>query len=226
MAKSELQDILAARRSIRGFLPDPVPKSTIERVLQLARSAPSGANLQPGRFTALTADPLKELSDILIQAIRHGRPSVSEYSYFPDPLPDHLLARKRETGFGLYEALNIAKRDIKARKRQFEHNYRFFDAPVGIVVSIDKRMGKGCFMDLGMAIQNLLIGAETEGLSSCGIGALANFGDLVHEHLNLADEEIVVCGIALGLADLANPANNFKTPRLGLDEFSSLLGFD
>ncbi len=226
MAKTDLQELLSARRSIRGFLTDSVPKSTIERVLQLARSAPSGANLQPGRFTALTSDALKELSDTLIQAIRNGRPSVSEYSYFPTPLPDHLLARKRETGFGLYDALNIAKRDIKARKKQFEENYRFFGAPVGIVVSIDKRMGKGCFMDLGMAIQNLLIGAETEGLSSCGIGALANYGDLVHEHLNLADEEIVVCGIAMGFSDPDNPVNNFKTPRVDLDEFTSFLGFD
>ena len=226
MAKLELQDILAARRSIRGFLPDPVPKSTIERILQLARSAPSGANLQPGRFTVLTSKALRDLSATLIKAIRNGRPSVSEYSYFPNPLPVHLLARKRETGFGLYEALNIAKRDIKARKKQFENNYRFFGAPVGIVVSIDKRMGKGCFMDLGMAIQNLLIGAETEGLSSCGIGALANYGDLVHEHLNLSGEEIVVCGIAMGYLDPDNPVNNFKTPRVDLDEFASFLGFD
>ena len=81
-------------------------------------------------------------------------------------------------------------------------------------------------MDLGMAIQNLLIGAETEGLSSCGIGALANYGDLVHEHLNLADEEIVVCGIAMGFSDPDNPVNNFKTPRVDLDEFTSFLGFD
>lgn len=226
MARSDLQNILAARRSIRGFLPDPVPKSTIIKILQLARSAPSGANLQPGRFTVLSSYALKDLSTTLIQAIRNGRPSVSEYSYFPKPLPDHLLERKRETGFGLYEALNIAKRDINARKKQFEKNYRFFNAPVGIVVSIDKRMGKGCFMDLGMAIQNLLVGAETEGLGSCGIGALANYGDLVHEHLNLADEEIVVCGIALGFIDPDNPVNNFKTPRVGLDEFTSFLGFD
>ncbi len=226
MDKSDLQDILIERRSVRGFLSDPVPKATMERILHLARSAPSGANLQPGRFTVLTADALKDLSDSLIKAIRNGRPSVSEYSYFPDPLPEHFLVRKRETGFGLYDALNITKRDIVARKKQFEHNYRFFGAPVGIVVSIDKRMGKGCFMDLGMAIQNLLIGAETERLSSCGIGALANYGDLVHEHLKLPDEEIVVCGVALGYSDLNNPVNKFKTPRVDLDEFTNFLGFD
>ncbi|MCY4101603.1 MAG: nitroreductase [Rhodobacteraceae bacterium] len=226
MTRTDLQEIVLARRSIRGFLPDPVSRSTLTKILQVARSAPSGANLQPGRFTVLTSDALENLTNILIQAIRDERPSVSEYSYFPNPLPEHLLARKRATGFGLYDALNIAKRDIKARKRQFVHNYRFFGAPVGIVVSVDKRMGKGCFMDLGMAIQNLLIGIETEGLASCGIGALANYGDLVHEHLTLPDEEIVVCGIAVGYADPNNPANTFKTPRLNLDEYSKFLGFD
>ncbi|MCY4185861.1 MAG: nitroreductase [Rhodobacteraceae bacterium] len=226
MVKSNLQDIVLARRSIRGYLPDPVPRPILENILQIARSAPSGANLQPGRFTVLTSDALKNLTVSLIGAIRNDRPDVSEYSYFPNPLSQHLLARKRATGFGLYDALNIAKRDIKARKKQFEHNYRFFGAPVGIVVSIDKRMGKGCFMDLGMAIQNLLIGIETEGLSSCGIGALANYGDLVHEHLNLPDEEIVVCGIAVGYADPENPVNKFKTPRIDLDEYSDFLGFD
>lgn len=226
MDKSTLQDIIFTRSSIRGFLGKPVPKKTIEKVINLARSAPSGANLQPGRFTVLASTSLNALSNTLVEAIQKGRPSVSEYSYFPSPLPDHLLARKREAGFGLYEALDIARRDIQARKKQFENNYRFFGAPVGIVVSIEKNMGKGCFMDLGMAIQNLFIGAETEGLSSCGIGALANYGDLVHEHLQLPKDEIVVCGIALGYADPENPANKFKTPRMKLEEFSDFLGFE
>lgn len=225
MEKSDLQKIILDRRSIRGFKNKPVKKETIERIIQIGRSAPSGANLQPGRFSVLANRPLQDLIAVLQDAINTNKPRVEEYSYFPDPLPNHLLKRKRETGFGLYETLNIDRRDIQKRQEQFRANYRFFDAPIGIVVSIEKAMGKGCFMDLGMALQTIFIATQTEQLSCCGIGALANYGNIIHKHLGLPEEEIVVCGIAIGYQDESDPVNTFKTTRLKSNEYAKFYGF-
>ena len=221
-----VSEALAARRSTRGFLPDPVSRKTLEQILTDARRAPSGANLQPGRFVALTGAPLKGLSAALARAIAEGRPQVQEYSYMPKPMTPELKARQRGAGYALYEALGIARRDLEGRRRQFELNYRFFDAPVGIVVTIDRRMGKGCFMDLGMSMMALLVSAEARGLATCGLGALAHYGDVVHEALGLPESELVVCGIALGRRDEAHPANSVRTAREPLDSFTEFRGFD
>jgi nitroreductase len=214
------------RRSVRGYLNRQVPRDTVARILAAAREAPSGANLQPGRFHVLTAGPLDGLRAALAAAIADGRPMVAEYSYFPEPMPPHLKARQREAGYALYRALGIERRDIEGRRRQFERNYRFFDAPVGIVVTIERGMGKGCFMDLGMALHALMAAAASEGLATCGIGALAHYGDLVAGALSLPEGELVVCGVALGFADRADPVNGVHTSRLALEEFATFRGFN
>lgn len=217
--------LLARRRSVRAFTDRPVPRDAVAAILASARQAPSGANLQPGRFHALTGAPLADLSGALLAAIAEGRPMVSEYSYFPQPMPAELKARQRAAGFALYAALGIEKRDLPGRRVQFERNYRFFDAPVGIVVTIRRDMGSGCFMDLGMALMALMLAAEEQGLASCGIGALANYGDLVHDVLGLPEEEMVVCGMALGEADVTAPVNGFRTERDAEEVYASFRGF-
>ncbi|MEM8570602.1 MAG: nitroreductase [Pseudomonadota bacterium] len=214
------------RRSIRGYLPEPVPRNTIEDVLRTARAAPSGANLQPGRFHVLTGKPLADLCSALLDASESGRPQVEEYSYFPKPMPPHLKVRQRDAGYALYTALGINRRDLEGRRHQFARNYRFFDAPVGIVVTIERQMGKGCFMDLGMALYGLIAAATDRGLSTCGIGALANHGDVVAECLRLAENELVVCGVALGYADPDHPANATRTSRLQLEDYTAFYGFE
>lgn len=217
--------ILARRRTTRGFLPDPVPRDLVARLLGQARTAPSGANLQPGRFIALTGAPLASLIAALERAMDEGRPQVAEYGYFPEPMPPHLKARQRAAGYALYTALGIDRRDIDARRRQFRRNYRFFDAPVGIVLTIDRAMGPGCYMDLGMAIQTLMLAATAQGFATCPIGALANHADVIHEALALPRDELVVCGIALGREDPDAPANTTRTDRLGLSDFADFRGF-
>lgn len=212
---------MRGRRSIRAFLPDPVPRADLVRILTAARTAPSGANLQPGRFHVLAGAPLLALSDAMMNAIREGRPQVSEYSYFPSPMDPDLKTRQRAAGYALYSALGIERRDLEGRRAQFERNYRFFSAPVGIVVTIRRDMGKGCFMDLGMALMNLFLAAEAMGYGTCGIGALANHADVVHAHLALDPAEMVVCGIALGRADPDAPANAVRTDRDPLETFAT-----
>lgn len=225
MTQAAIIEALRSRKSVRQYLSSSVPQGDVAQILAAARCAPSGANLQPGRFHVLTGAPLSELSLSLMKAAQ-TQDSASEYSYFPHPMPTDLKAKQRAAGFALYQALGIERRDIVGRKQQFDKNYRFFDAPVGIVVTIHKDMGKGCFMDLGMALMALFLAAEDSGYGTTGIGAIANHGPTAHGVLGLGDDEVVVCGVALGVEDTSAPVNQFRTTRDALDDFTTFRGFD
>ncbi|RCW80779.1 nitroreductase [Paracoccus lutimaris] len=225
MTLTPVEETLFGRRSVRAYLGTPVPRPDIERICRAARTAPSGANLQPGAFHVLTGDALAGLSRALLAAIEAGAPVAAEYSYFPDPMPPELKARQRAAGYALYAALGIPRRDLQARRAQFDRNYAFFDAPVGIVVTIDRQMGAGCFMDLGMALMAFQLAAEGLGYATSGIGALANYGPVAHAHLNLPADEMVVCGLALGRPDHADPVNGFRTERAELGAYTRFYGF-
>lgn len=218
-------ELMTARRSVRAYLDRPVPRDTVEDILRLARSAPSGANLQPGHFHVLTGAALADLVAGLQAEIDAGAPQAREYSYFPEPMPATLKDRQRAAGYALYQALGIDRRDLDGRRRQFRRNYDFFGAPVGVVVTIDRAMGKGCFMDLGMSLMGFLLAAEARGLGATGIGALANYGPAAHRLLDLPADQMVVCGLALGWPDPDAPENRFRTARADLSEFSSFRGF-
>jgi nitroreductase len=222
----DFDTLTAQRHSVRAFTDQPVSRQQIEEICTLARRAPSGANLQPGKFHVLAGAALAGLSGRLMQAVQEGAAIESEYSYFPRPMPSTLKSRQRAAGYALYQALGIARRDVQGRRDQFARNYAFFGAPVGIVVTIERSMGKGCFMDLGMALMSLLLAAQSKGLGATGIGALANYGSVVHQHLALPKNELVVCGVALGHPDRDAPVNQFRTERAELSEFTSFRGFD
>lgn len=224
--RADLLEILEQRHSIRAYTNDRIERATLERICSAARRAPSGANLQPGKFHVLTGTALQALIDRLLMAQDTGEPISSEYSYFPERMSRALKDRQRRAGYALYEALGIERRDVQRRRAQFARNYAFFGAPVGVVVTIERAMGKGCFMDLGMAIMTFLLSAEDEGLGTSGIGALANYGPIVHEHLNLPEDELVVCGIAVGFADKGAKVNQFRTERCSLAEFTTFRGFE
>lgn len=223
---TEIDKLLDQRRSVRAFLSDPVDHDTLKTILHVARRAPSGGNLQPGCFHVLTGDSLHGLVNQLVEANNQQRDPVAQYSYFPGKMSRKLRNRQFAAGYALYNALGIDRKDKLGRNAQFARNYRFFDAPVGIVVTIDPSMGKGCFMDMGMAIMSLLASAESHGLSTTGIGALANYADVTHAYLQLPEDEMVVCGIALGYADANHPVNTVQTEREPLENFASFYGFE
>jgi nitroreductase len=225
LMRSELDEILYQRSSIRAYTDEQVERGTVENICRTARLAPSGANLQPGKFHVLTGTALDDLKKHLAEADKAGISNAPEYSYFPEPMTPELKNRQRGAGFALYESQGISRRDVKRRREQFAQNYQFFGAPVGVVVTIDRNMGKGCFMDLGMAIMTFLLSAEDYKLGASGIGALANFAPNVHAHLQLPDDEMVVCGIALGVPNKAAKINQFRTERQGLDQYASFSGF-
>ena len=221
-----VQDALQQRRSTRRFTDRPVTRDSLERILQLARRAPSGANLQPGIVHVLTGTPLASLSERLCIAFDQQDKRPEEYGYFPDPMPSHLKARQRTVGYALYESLGIERRDIPARIAQHRRNFQFFDAPVGMIITIERGLGEGSFMDLGLFVQSLFLAAEGEGIATCGIGAMASYHHVIRDNLQLPDSELVVCGMALGYADTNAPENQFPTPRAELSEYTDFRGFD
>jgi len=214
-----LQTLLEQRGSTRGFTDQALPEGCLEQLLIQARRAPSGANLQPGEFISLEGDARARLSAALVGAFRNGEQEAEDYSYFPRPMPHSLRRRQVAAAQALYGALGAAREDRAARDAQFERNFRFFDAPVALLVVIDARMGSGCYMDLGMCLFALMMAANAQGIGSCAIGAIASYPGLVRSTLGLGDEHHIVCGLALGYADPQAPENAVRTARRPLDDF-------
>lgn len=216
--------LAAQRTSVRGFTSQPVPDDLLHALLVSARLAPSGANLQPGSFIQVRGAVRESLSLAMTNAYRANLAEAEDYSYFPDPMPGHLRRRQVAAARALYDSLGIAREDRAGRDLQFERNFRFFDAPVALVVTIEGGMGSGCYMDLGMALYGLLLAAQSRGLSSCAIGALASYPDLVRAHLGLTPDTHIVCGVALGYADALAPVNQTRTHRIELASYFKVVG--
>lgn len=212
-------ELLDQRRSTRRFLDRPLPDGLLPQLLAQARRAPSGANLQPGEFIALEGAARQRLSGALLTAFREGVQEREDYSYFPQPLPHTLRRRQVAAAQRLYDALQTAREDRAGRARQFERNFRFFDAPAALLVTIDARMGSGCYMDLGMCLYGLMLAAAAQGLGSCAIGALASYPGLIRSTLQLDPGSHIVCGIALGYADPQAPENAIQTERIAPEAF-------
>lgn len=215
---------LAQRSSVRAYTPQPVAQDQLVQLLQEARQAPSASNLQPGGFVQVCGDVRAALSDELAQAYLAGAPWGEDYVYCSEPLTGELQRRRVGAARALYDSLGIARSDRAARDAQFAHNFRFFDAPVALVVTIDSRFGSGAYLDLGMLLHGLMLSAQAHGLSTCAIGALACYPDIVRRHLGLEQSTHIVCGLALGYANAEHPANRTRTERIGLDEFFRVVG--
>lgn len=224
ISQASFSQLLNERRSVRGYLPTPVSPALLASLLVSARLAPSGANLQPGSFTQVKGDVRQALSDHLVRAWRAGEAEVEDYDYFPKPMPMTLRRRQVAAAQALYGALGVSREDRAGRDAQFERNFRFFDAPVALVVTLEHGFGSGGYMDLGMTLYGLMLAAQAQGLSTCAIGALASYPSLIRQHLGLDESSVVVCGIALGYADPQAPVNQTRTERCDLDAYFKVLG--
>jgi nitroreductase len=216
-------DLIEQRRSIRRFLDKPVKPDVLGGLLRAARRAPSGGNLQPGHFIQVTGGTRARLSAALSAAYRDGRAETEDYTYFPTPMSPTLKRRQVLAAKALYDTLGIAREDRAARTAYFDRNFHFFDAPLALIVTIDGRLGSGCYMDLGMSLYGLMLAAVADGLGSCAIGALASYPQLVRQELGLLPDRHIVCGLAIGWPDETAPENNFRTDRLPLEDYVSIL---
>jgi nitroreductase len=212
------------RRSTRAFLPTAVTDGTLHELLSTARRAPSGANLQPGGFIQVHRGARRRLCHELLSAWREGRQECEDYEYFPQPMPMTLRKRQVASAQALYGALDVARGDRGGRDAQFERNFRFFEAPVALIVTIDRDFGPGGYMDLGMTLYGLMMAAQSRGMASCAIGAMASFPSIIRQHLGLDERTNIVCGMALGFADPHAPVNRVRTTRCAPQEFFRQVG--
>lgn len=226
-AQTDLPAIAAitGRRSVRAFLPDPVPRAVIERILDIAARAPSGTNMQPWRAYALAGEEKEKLSRAVLAAHDSGPPGGAEYRYYPPEFFEPYLSRRRKVGWDMYALLGIARGETEKMHAQHGRNYLFFDAPVGIVFTIDRRLEIGSWLDYGMFLQNLMIAARAFGLETCPQAAFAPHQAVVREALGIPDNEIVVCGVAIGREDKSAPVNRLETEREPAAGFTDFRGF-
>jgi nitroreductase len=215
---------ITSRHSMRAFLPTEVPRATIEAILNVAARAPSGTNTQPWKVYVLTGAAKASLSEKIIEA--YMDPAVAathteEYAYYPTEWRSPFIDRRRKVGWDLYGLLGIGKTDKARMQAQHARNYRFFDAPVGLMFTIDRVMQQGSWLDYGMFLQNIMIAARGHGLHTCPQAAFTQFHRIILPHLNAPANEMLVCGMALGHADPSAIENTLVTERAPLSDFVS-----
>ena len=221
---------IRSRMSVRAFTSQAVSHAEIEAILELASRAPSGTNCQPWRVYVLqgaSRDSLVEKVCAAHDAIR-ADPALAqsyreEYDYYPEKWVSPYIDRRRENGWGLYGLLGIGKGDKDKMHAQHQRNYQFFDAPVGLMFTIDRVMGRGSLVDYGAFMQNIMVAARGRGLHTCPQAAWNGFAKIIMPHIGAGEGEMLVCGMALGYADTAAPVNAFVTPRVPVAEFTRWL---
>ena len=225
-ARAAVDAAITSRRSIRAFLPTPVPRQAIEEILAVASRAPSGVNTQPWKVAVLTGAAKQELSRKILAAHDANAAAgstgadVGEYDYYPTEWASPYIERRRKVGWDLYGLLGIAKTDKARMHAQHGRNYSFFDAPVGLIFSIDRVLRQGSWLDYGMFLENIMIAARGRGLDTCPQAAFIGFHKVIGAHLQLPATEMVVCGMSLGYADNAAPENGLVTERAPVESFT------
>ena len=218
-----VDEAITSRRSVRAFLPDPVGEPTIREILDVASWAPSGTNMQPWRVYVTSGETKERVSRAILDSGLRAEKARGEYKYYPDKFFEPYYARRRAVGYALYGHLGIGKRDVDQMRAQHDRNFVFFDAPVGVIFTIDRRLNQGSWVDYGMFLQNIMVAARARGLHTCPQAAFAPYHQQIRPVLGIPDEEIVVCGMALGYEDISKPENALRTERALLDEWAVFL---
>ena len=217
------EDALISRRSIRAFEYKPVPDDLIRRILEAARWAPSGSNIQPWKVHVLNGNALQKYTDAMLAAERNGEPREMEYHYYAPEWREPFLARRRDCGFGLYGAMGIARDDRKARHDAFVSNFKFFGAATGFLFWIPSDLEHGSWLDYGAFIQSISIAARGWGLSTIAQGALGEFPHVAHRMFDIGDEFTLIGGMSIGWPVEDAPVNLFQPDRIDVDEFTTWL---
>jgi nitroreductase len=230
MTQTIVDAAITSRMSARAFTQAPVSRETLTELLQVASRAPSGTNTQPWKVYVLQGDSRAALVRQVCSAhdaIR-ANPALAadyreEYDYYPEKWVSPYIDRRRENGWGLYGLLGIGKADKDKMHVQHQRNYQFFDAPVGLMFTIDRVLGRGSLLDYGMFLQNIMVAARGHGLHTCPQAAWNGFSKIILPHIGAGGDEMLVCGMALGYADETDVVNTFHTPRVPVDEFTHWL---
>lgn len=217
---------IRSRRSIRAFKPTPVAREDIEAILDVAARAPSGSNTQPWKVYVLTGAILQRLSQRILDAYldpEQLKRHAEEYAYYPRQWVAPYIERRRKVGWDLYELLGLTRDNKAGMQAQHSRNYSFFDAPVGLIFTIDRVMEQGSWLDYGMFLQNVMVAARARGLDTCPQAAFTQFHRIIADTLQMPDSEQLVCGMALGFADHEPIENALQTERAPVSEFARFL---
>jgi nitroreductase len=211
-------EALRTRRSVRAFLPQSVPRGTVEELLALASRSPSGSNIQPWKLHVFSGSLRRQITSDILEAIDRGprEQYQREWNYYPQQWREPYLGRRRKIGWDLYSLLGIPKGDFERTEQQRRQNYDFFGAPVGMMFTLEE----------DIFIGSLAVAARGRGLDSCPQAAFADFHKVIRPLLGIPDNEIIICGMALGYADPAAAVNQLSTQRALPAQFASFKGFE
>ena len=226
-----IQQALDSRMSARAFTQQAVSKETITDILHMASRAPSGTNTQPWKVYVLQGESRNSLVAKVCAAhdeiLAHPEKAADyreAYDYYPEKWVSPYIDRRRENGWSLYGLLGIGKADKDKMHAQHQRNYKFFDAPVGLMFTLDKVMGRGSLVDYGMFLQSVMLAARAHGLHTCPQAAWNGFATIILPHIGAGPDEMLVCGMALGFANDQDIVNTFRTPRETVASFTHWLG--
>jgi nitroreductase len=226
-----IQQAMDSRMSARAFTQQAVSQEVITDILHLASRAPSGTNTQPWKVYVLQGESRNSLVTKVCAAhdeIRAHPEKAADYreayDYYPEKWVSPYIDRRRENGWSLYGLLGIGKADKDKMHLQHQRNYKFFDAPVGLMFTLDKVMGRGSLVDYGMFLQSVMLAARAHGLHTCPQAAWNGFATIILPHIGAGPDEMLVCGMALGYADEQDIVNTFRTPREAVASFTHWLG--
>jgi len=214
-----VSEALKTRKSTRAFLPQEVSQTLIEAILNDAKHAPSGVNMQPWYVCVVSGEKKRALETKVIEAFERGAKEVMDYAYYPSIWEEPYKSRRKETGLLMYSTLGIVKEDKQKQIVQWKLNYRAFDAPVVLYFLIDAHLEKGSYLDYGMFLQSVMLSATEKGLATCPQAALAEFPSIVKHELGSPENMLLLGGIALGYEDTKALINSYRTPRIALEAF-------
>ncbi|MBB3860594.1 nitroreductase [Novosphingobium hassiacum] len=226
MSTMSVTEAVVTRRSVRRFLPDPVSREVLERVLEKAQRSPSGGNIQPWNAQVITGEPLAQLVAGVGEVIPQGRAAHSpEYVLYPVELAGDYEARRFGVGEAMYAALGIGREDKRGRLAQFMDNFRGFGAPVLMLVHTPRYMGPPQWSDIGMWLQTVMLLLREEGLDSCAQEAWAVYQKQVRACIAIPEDHVFFCGMAIGWRDPGAAVNHFAVPRAPIGEVIGFEGF-
>ena len=225
-AGTQIANALLSRRSVRGFLAEPVARATVEGILYLASRAPSGTNVQPWKVYACTGTTQAALSDeIMALHDAGGGGHAAEYHYYPTTWREPYLSRRRKLGWDYYGLVGLTRADKTGMHRQHGRNFAFFGAPVGLFFTIERDLERGSWLDAGMFVQSVMIAARAYGLHTCPQAAFTTYHAVVRRHLKIPDAEILLCGMSLGRIDPEAAENALVTERVPVGGFAHFDGW-
>jgi nitroreductase len=214
-------DILKQRKSVRAFLDKDVEKEKIIKILEAAKMSPSGVNMQPFNVYVVSGQKKIDIENKMLKAFDNNHKENMDYQYYPLEWTEPYKSRRKDMGLLMYQTIGIKKEDKEKQIQQWRENYKAFGAPTVLYFFIDSILEKGSYLDYGMFLQSVMLVATELGLGSCPMASLAEFPSIVKKELNIAENKILLCGIALGYEDTNSPINGFKTDRVKLENFAS-----